>query len=88
MSTDKGCGKCKHAEFERTPTGRIKKKIAGHCQAPIPDVKLMLPVCALHYVRIIKDAIWSDWFHDCVTFSQVEKSPNAAGKRLAEGKSV
>lgn len=26
------CGECKHAEWERTPTGRIKRGTAGRCE--------------------------------------------------------
>ena len=55
------CATCKHAEFLRTPTGRIRHSYAGKCNYEI--VIPVLPECVRDLGRRVnpfpKQAIWA-----------------------------
>jgi hypothetical protein len=59
----KCCRNCLHAQFELTPTGRPKRKLAGRCRFPLPEVPANLPAC-VEPVVFRKTAIWPD-HEDC-----------------------
>lgn len=57
------CATCGNAEFELTPTGRIKRMIVGRCRAEIPALPVM-PACAIR-PEIRKSGIWPDMGDGC-----------------------
>ena len=59
----RGCVTCAHGEFERTPTGRIKARVAGRCRAePLFNV----PACIK--VSWSRNGIWPGDGIDCPTW--------------------
>lgn len=65
------CRDCKFAEFQRTPTGRIKKGVAGRCVAVVPGPPVML--CLFRPATVHKSAIWAEYEGQCDLFEEVEK---------------
>lgn len=51
------CETCMYSTWVRTPTGRIKKGYAGHCRAPEPDLKPLVPYC-FDVKPIHRNGIW------------------------------
>lgn len=53
-----GCETCKHANWERTPTGRISKNYSGRCTYPIKSVEFpSIPV--VYQIQIVgPQGIW------------------------------
>lgn len=63
----KTCGNCKHSKWERTPTGRIKKKLAGECKAVVPQI--MVPMC--YRVNLQQSYVWFDYAAErCPTYER------------------
>ena len=67
------CASCKFSNFSLTPTGRIRKRLAGRCDYPggeeLSDAVLsLLPLClhtiVLQDVLAWRKAIWPD-YQDC-----------------------
>lgn len=55
------CKTCIHAEFERTPTGQIKKKLAGKCLKQGELIQLAKDCAApCVVVRAYGHSIWPD----------------------------
>lgn len=68
MSTQAECAKCQHAEWSRTPTGRIKQKVPGRCKvAPPPRAEAPL-LCLVQPPAWHKVAIWPDYKGRCDSF--------------------
>lgn len=65
------CATCKFAQFERTPTGRFMRKVAGRCMLPIPPIAL--PACMT--ASVSRTAIWPDMGADCPTYKPQEQEP-------------
>lgn len=57
------CKVCKMAKWESTPSGQIKRKVAGRCMA---EPKVLAPACA--EVHVLKSGIWPDGGKDCPMF--------------------
>lgn len=54
------CGTCKHADFKRTPTGRIKKDVVSQCGydldlIELPEIPSAAMVVLLHYTAVRAD---------------------------------
>lgn len=67
---EKICRTCRWAEWEKTPTGRVKRSEAGHCVVEIPGMSL--PVCCtpeecekVSAGRFHKTGIWWDYEKEC-----------------------
>lgn len=60
------CKTCRLARWEFTPSGQIKRKVAGRCMA---EPQVIAPACA--EVRVFKGSIWPDDGKDCPMFSQM-----------------
>lgn len=56
------CRDCKHAEWTRTPNGRIKKNVPGRCNA---EVKMPAMLCLFEPLRVNKIAIWPSYEGQC-----------------------
>lgn len=65
----RGCVTCDHAAFERTPTGRIMRKVAGKCTYPIE----LPPLPANTTITTHRLGIWPDSHENCPTWKP--KSP-------------
>jgi hypothetical protein len=70
-AAEKGCLTCSLAEWQRTPTGRIKQRTPGRCNAPIPDLKPILPA-SVAQPRLWKAAVWPDQGQDCPTYARAK----------------
>lgn len=68
----KGCATCEFAQWQLTPAGRIKQKVAGKCNFPLPDLSTILPFSA-RVANLYKASIWPDYGQDCPTWKQKEK---------------
>lgn len=60
------CSDCQHASFNLTPTGRIKKLIAGHCDkamvlASMFNLNTVVAPCLLHPSPAHIVCIWPDY---------------------------
>lgn len=62
-----GCENCGHAQFSRTPTGRIKAKESGRCHA---DPSFTVPASVK--VSWTKNGIWPGDGLDCPTWKARE----------------
>ena len=79
------CVTCKWAEWQRTPTGRIKSSVAGRCKYPIEDHMPTLPA-SMELRTPRAKAIWS---HRCYTECPVyEPHPPGEGGRWKSGRLV
>lgn len=66
-----GCKNCGWAEWQLTPTGRIKTRTYGNCTVPAPDIKSLLPSCyTMSYLQ--KCSIWVDQGEECPTWKPKE----------------
>jgi hypothetical protein len=77
------CSDCRHAKFQLTPTGKVKKGLAGVCKYPIPEDPI-LPIAvtqAYGYLTMKQRyehkprggmTIWHNWT-DCPTFGAKEE---------------
>lgn len=61
------CKNCQLATWEFSPTGKIKKNIAGRCMA---EVTIVAPSCA--NVQVFKNAIWPKDGDGCPMFVENE----------------
>ena len=65
------CEKCRFAQWQLTPTGRIRPKVAGKCTFVIPVP--VLPGCAERdYRKPMQSGIWPGMYPDCKTFQPKE----------------
>lgn len=64
------CVNCRFAEWERTPTGKIRKKIAGRCRAQYPDLPVFLSMPDLMLPG--KNGIWPDLEGRCDGFKPLD----------------
>jgi len=62
------CVDCKWGEFQRTDSGRVKKKVAGRCQAVV-DVELPVLLCSDAPKAFFKQGIWPDTVGRCDFFT-------------------
>lgn len=67
-----GCVACGLAKWERSASGRIRRSLAGRCQAPYPAV--VLPACV--EVSFSRRGIWPGDGVGCKTF---QPAPSEAG---------
>lgn len=63
------CIDCKHAEWQRSPSGRIKR-VAGRCSVQIPQAPVLL--CMPSHQHIHKNAIWPDYSGQCDLFQPID----------------
>lgn len=68
-AADKGCVSCHFAEWQRTPTGRIKQRTSGKCAFPLPDLSKIIPSSA-RVANLYKAVIWPDYGTDCPTYER------------------
>lgn len=66
MTATVKCIECKHAQWERTPSGRVKKKTAGDCRMPRPEFPTYLCYSPL---RVFQMRIWPDYEGPCDNFA-------------------
>lgn len=61
------CKTCKHAQFERTPTGRIARGTRGECR-----YEVVIPVlpASLRLAHLYRHGIWPDFGTDCPTYEK------------------
>ena len=73
MPREANCASCKFAAFSLTPTGRIRRRLAGRCDYPGGEelgasVLSLLPLCmhtnVLRDVLACRKSIWPD-YQDC-----------------------
>jgi len=70
MSNNVKCKDCSHATWERTPTGRIKAKHVGRCNAVLPPTPVTLYSRAAEPPKFNakwdrRPAIWLDYEGRC-----------------------
>lgn len=63
------CIDCKHAQFQRNPSGRFKR-VAGICAVAIPPAPVLL--CINKPQHIHKNAIWPDYSGQCDLFQAID----------------
>lgn len=69
------CVDCVHAAWVRTPSGRIKKGVAGKCRGEIPDPPVLL--CTSSRTSLIyKSAIWQTYEGRCDIFEAISSPEN------------
>lgn len=70
MSNPVRCTDCANAEWTTTPSGRIKKGVAGRCWALHPSVPIVLHhgMNNISYPRQGSSAIWPDAHGRCDLF--------------------
>lgn len=64
------CVNCKWGDFQRTDSGRIKKKLAGRCQAVV-DVEFPVLLCSDAPKIFFKQGIWPDTEGRCDFYAGV-----------------
>lgn len=67
----KSCESCRLATWQRTPTGRIKRKVPGDCSATIPTVNDLVPAC-VPIQPLYKTRIWPDGGAQCPTWTAIK----------------
>lgn len=58
MTAPVRCKDCAHAEWERTPTGRIKAKTSGRCRLELPQLPILM--ASIHQPSYQPGGIWPD----------------------------
>lgn len=67
------CKDCKHAAWQHTATGRIKRGSVGICSAPAPDFEAIMPA-SFERVRTFRMRVHTRDGEHCPTYQQKEAS--------------
>lgn len=78
-AAENGCVSCQFAEWQRTPTGRVKQRAPGKCRVPLPDLAPILPTC-VPPPRLSRCSVWPDQGQDCPTYEQAKREPENASE--------
>jgi len=68
MSENARCKNCENAQWERTPTGRIKSKTAGRCRPDLPQLPILM--AATQQPSYQPGGIWPDREGRCDFFKE------------------